>query len=228
MEVNGISLDQFSACARDISRTAYAGNVIVTRGSAPLPARKNGRQRCRARLTVEDARGPGSRTSPSGLHGPYACWHAYRDVLSLAFRRFHDAVIKSGNSWRVTYRGAAGFAQLYPQTAYVVISSAFSPVTMPELCECGDAQPYVQTMPHTGTRPATADGEAATCLCSACNAIREARGRRQEPDGLLTCGLFTSRAGTLETARRQQEASDELLADPVFGPPVTEGARFGR
>lgn len=38
MEVNGISLSQFSACARDVSRTAYAGNVVMARDSMTLAA----------------------------------------------------------------------------------------------------------------------------------------------------------------------------------------------
>lgn len=136
MEINGLSLEQFRQCADATGLWYYSENVIVHSDGHDRPSSKDGTPRCTARLAVRDSRGPGSRTSWKGRHGPYACWHAYRDVLSEVFRRYPDAVIRSGTSWRVTYRGREGFLATYPDTAYRNVGSEVSPVTMPELCEC--------------------------------------------------------------------------------------------
>lgn len=141
MKITGLTLRQFQACTSFISHERYHGNVIMHPDAHDRPAqrsRETGRLRnlCVARLTVRDSHGVGSRLTASGRHGPYACWHAYRDVLREVFRQFPDAIVISGNHWQVTYRGQAGFEELYPATGRRNIGSPAAPVTMPELCPC--------------------------------------------------------------------------------------------
>lgn len=131
MQISGLTLRQFENIVAGVSAGEYGGNIIVA-----YDAHDNGgkrRPRCTARLAARDSRGPGTRRSWSGRRGPYACWHAYRDVLAAVFAMYPDAVIRTG---MVTYRGANGFRSAYPDTAYRNIGSQFSPVTMPELCDC--------------------------------------------------------------------------------------------
>jgi len=116
VDVSGMSLGELRQYAVTVSAASYGGNLIVAPGAEAMEARKNGTRRCRARLAVADSHGPGSRTSWSGRHGPWACWHAYRDVLAEAFTLFPGAVVTAGHMWRVTYRGLDGFNERYPQT----------------------------------------------------------------------------------------------------------------
>lgn len=136
MEIKGLSLTEFRSCVHEVSTRRYAGNLRMGDNAYDRADGKNGTHYCTARLRVLDSRGPGSRTSWTGRHGPYACWHACRDVLHEVFRRYPNAVIRAGHGWRVTYRGLAGFLADYPETAHVNIGSVIDPVTMPELCEC--------------------------------------------------------------------------------------------
>jgi hypothetical protein len=146
MLITGVTLENFRAYASSVSSVLYNGNVIIAGDSHDMPPtgtpgheNRDGsinRPQCRARLAVTDSRGPGSRTSASGRHGPYACWHSYRNVLRAVFERWPHATVTSGHGWRVTYRGEDGFRELYPGTGRVNIGGYASPVTMPELCNC--------------------------------------------------------------------------------------------
>lgn len=143
MNITGLHLGAFAGVTALISAEKYGGNIAIHPDSHEGPVQRNratGRltSHCTARLTVHDSHGPGSRTTWTGRHGPYACWHAYRDVLTEVFTRYPDAVIRAGHSWQVTYRGMTGFRELYPGTGNISIGSEACPVTMPELCECGD------------------------------------------------------------------------------------------
>lgn len=142
MRITGLTLSQFQACTSFVSYSRYSGNGIVHPDARDRPAQRSRetgqlRNQCQARLTVSDSHGAGSRLTVSGRHGPYACWHLYRDVLREVFNQFPGAVIISGNYWRVTYRGYDGFQELYPATGRKNIGSPIEPVTMPELCSCG-------------------------------------------------------------------------------------------
>lgn len=148
MKITGLTLEQFTRCVSTVSRERYGGNVFVQRDAHDS---YDGKLGCVARLTVRHSPGPGSRTSASGRHGPYACWHAYRDVLAEVFTQFPRAVVTAGRSWRVTYRGAEGFLHDYPATASVNMGSAYTPVTMPELCNCAEA-PRARRYNETGQR----------------------------------------------------------------------------
>ena len=150
MRISGFTLGDFKACTEQVSEQTYYGNVIVSNDSYDrvlAPA-------CTARLAVADSRGPGSRTAAAKhprtgnrRHGPWACWHAYRDVFAELFHHYPDAVIVSGHAWRVTYRHRDGFERTYPRTASVNVGSQLEPVTMPELCACSDGQPAVPAVP---------------------------------------------------------------------------------
>lgn len=135
MEVRGVSIEQFRTCLREISQEKYGGNIRIGYRSRSTASTLN-RPNCRIGLRVTDSRGAGARTSASGRHGPYACWHAWRDVLQCVFERYPDAVVTGGRYWRVAYLGLAGFTRTYPETGTMDIGSEASPVTMPELCDC--------------------------------------------------------------------------------------------
>lgn len=134
MKITGITLHQFSECTNEVSAEKYAGNGVIKQDSQNLPRIR--KPACRAGLKVLDSRGPGSRMTAKGRHGPYACWHLYRDVLIDVFEKYPDTVIIAGAGWKVTYRGKTGFGELYPRTARINIGSQLSPCTMPELCDC--------------------------------------------------------------------------------------------
>lgn len=139
MNISGLSLDQFRVVVEDTSRR-YGGNLAVHADASDHSARK---PRCTARVTVRDSYGPGARTSWSGRHGRYACWHAYRDVLLSLFRRYPDAIVRTGLA---VYRGQEGFLRDYPATGHVNIGSQVQPVTMPALCACEDTRPVCSTV----------------------------------------------------------------------------------
>lgn len=119
---------------RDIIETVgdifYGGNVIVHPDAYDY--RGNGHS-FRGRITVADSRGPGSRTTWTGRHGPYACWHAYRDVMAMVLSFAPDATIATAMA---RYRGLQGFKDLYPGTANRNIGSLAAPAYMPDLCQC--------------------------------------------------------------------------------------------
>jgi hypothetical protein len=141
MRISGVSLDDFTRITEDVSRE-YDGNLIVSKDAHALPCAR--RPQCVARLAVITSRGPGARRSWTGRRMPCACWHAYRDVLSAAFRTFPDVVIRTSMA---VYRGQAGFGEKYPDTARQNIGSAINPVTMPDLCECDDYTPAAGESP---------------------------------------------------------------------------------
>ncbi|MDT0318514.1 MULTISPECIES: hypothetical protein [unclassified Streptomyces] len=154
MNIRGVSLDDFYAVTNDVSRRAYEGNVIV----AP-EARWSRRSSFNARLRVVNSRGPGARTAASGRHGPYACWHAYRDVLWQMFVANPDATARTALA---TYRGQSGFERDYPATRYRVVGSVAYPVSMAALCVaegCGaEGPPFLRVPDECDPRPLAAEG----------------------------------------------------------------------
>lgn len=126
MYVRGISLNAFYAIVDYVSQIFYSGNVTVS-----SDAHSSGPNSIVARLRVADCRGQGARTAVSGRHGPYACWHAYRDVLTELFSVLPNSTVRTALE---TYRGADGFHRTYPATAYHNIGSSLNPACMPDLC----------------------------------------------------------------------------------------------
>jgi hypothetical protein len=131
MEITGVTLDEFTAIVYKVSERDHDGNLIVHRDAHDQGGKR--RPRITARLAALDSRGAGTRTSWTGRRGPWACWHAYRDVLAEVFAAHPTAVIRTGMA---VYNGAEGFAANYPATAYHNIGSQVAPAYMPELCEC--------------------------------------------------------------------------------------------
>lgn len=258
MLLKGVSLDSYKGCVSMVSRQLYAGNVIVNPDASDLQSRtvkdEAGewflRCDCRARLAVTDSRGHGSRTSASGRHGRYACWHAYRDVLAEVFRRWPGAEVTAGHGWRVTYRGRAGFEELFPETGHVNIGSQVSPVTMPELCEC-PAELY-PAIPSMAVREASTPGlteEQQQLLaqitgsglleCPECGRRNGQYSSQRTLDAHLALrhpAVIARRHAQLDwpvtqnpvlrKAREQEAEAEALLDDPVFGPPVAPGTTF--
>jgi hypothetical protein len=129
MFIKGVSLDEFTEAVKLISDYHYEGNVIVH------PDAHETSRGLTARLAVAASRGPGARRSASGRHGPWACWHAYRDVLRFLFQCYPDAVVRTAMA---TYKGLDGFNEAYPATANRNVGSLMEPAYMPELCDCDD------------------------------------------------------------------------------------------
>ena len=78
---------------------------------------------------------PGSRRSSSGRRGPWACWHAFRDVLAAVLLQDPDAVIRTGVT---TYRGAVDFLDNYEETGWRNAGGMFASRDLREACDCID------------------------------------------------------------------------------------------
>lgn len=128
MQITGVTRDQFELIVKTVSELKYDGNVRLHQDAHDITGRS-----MRGRIDVHSSRGPGARTSSSGRRGPYACWHAYRDVLAALFTEYPEATVRTAMA---TYRGAEGFLNTYPRTAYRNIGSMMQPAYMPSLCNC--------------------------------------------------------------------------------------------
>lgn len=135
MDIRGVSYGDVERIIAQVSRDTYDGNVISDSGARAL---LSGGRGFRGRLRVKDSRGAGARMSATGRHGPYACWHAYRDVFAAIFAEYPDARVRTGMA---RYDGREGFEANYPATAYINIGSQLDPVHMPDLCLCGGSVP---------------------------------------------------------------------------------------
>lgn len=126
MQITGVTVNGWEAIVDTVS-AQYEGNL------KSVDAHWTGGKRITARVAVHDSRGLGARRSWSGRRGPYACWHAYRDVLAELFKRYPDATVRTALA---VYRHAEGFHEHYPATAYHNVGSMMQPATMPSLCDC--------------------------------------------------------------------------------------------
>ena len=109
---------------RAVSEDDYCGNLIAevkhVRGN-----------QFRVKIGTLDSRKHGSRTTATGRHGRYACWHAFRDVFRAIFESDPDATIRTSLA---VYRGYDGFEREYPTTAYTDVGSMMCPAYMDDLC----------------------------------------------------------------------------------------------
>lgn len=98
----------------------------------------NGVRATRLRVKIGATSGkPGSRRSWSGRRGPWACWHAFRDVI-LAWLTFDpEATVWTGVA---TYRGLQGFLDTYESTGDRNVGSLVAPVCFADLCECEEEE----------------------------------------------------------------------------------------
>ncbi|MEV0220319.1 hypothetical protein [Streptomyces sp. NPDC050704] len=139
MYIRGVPLSDFQELTAQVSGDLYEGNVIVAPG-----AHSAGRHAAVASLQVADSRGFGARTAASGRHGRYACWHAYRDVLSRLFEMYPWVTVRTRLA---TYRGADGFDACFRLTEYHNLGSELRPRYIRELCVvsgCGDPSATVE------------------------------------------------------------------------------------
>lgn len=111
-----------------VSRDEYSGNLNIE------ALEHVGGKRWRLKLGTLDSHDHGSRTSWSGRHGRYMCWHAFRDVFAALFLLDPDMRIRTGYA---TYDGAKRFLDLYPATAYLNVGSMARPAYPDELCVSG-------------------------------------------------------------------------------------------
>ena len=106
----------------------YDGNIMIHSDARAL----NGDYGFTGRIVASSGQ-EGSRRSWSGRRGPWACWHAYRDVMLGVLTEYPDAVITTSMA---RYEGIAGFLSEYPKTADRNIGSMAQPAYMPDLCDC--------------------------------------------------------------------------------------------
>lgn len=134
MEIKGLTGDEFRAVVERVSAADYAGNISLV--DAPRALNMRG-DRFRARIRASRSALQGARRTWTGRRSVAACWHAHRDVLALMFAEHPHAVVRTTFA---VYRGAEGFRDNFPGTGRRNIGSAYTPVRMPELCDC-DPQP---------------------------------------------------------------------------------------
>lgn len=125
-----LSIDQL-AC--NVSRNTYGGNVTVEVEHTRATSRSDS---YRVKLGAGTG-GAGSRRSASGRRGPWACWHAFRDVLIAVFDEYPDATAQTAF---VTYRGRADFLRNYGATAWHNAGSQMYPQSFAALCDCNDSE----------------------------------------------------------------------------------------
>ena len=128
MQIYGISERQWDETVYQVSTALYGGNVILSADTHEIRGPRS--VRTVGTLRVKDSRGLGARTSWSGRHGPWACWHVYRDVIREALRKYPHARFVTA----MARYDASNFEETYPDTAHKNVGSVMSPAYMPELC----------------------------------------------------------------------------------------------
>lgn len=134
MIFTGITPDEVAAITAQVSGQYYDGNPVVEWVKNPRMAPNLLNQkgtRFRGRIVVYDSHGAGSRTSWSGRHGPWACWHVFRDVLQVVIMA-RGANVTTGMA-RYT---PETWEERYPRTGTKNIGSYARPVSMLDLCNC--------------------------------------------------------------------------------------------
>jgi len=141
MQITGVTPSQLAFAVNWANEQRYEGNLAIAEITDHHGVR---RPRLTARIGTHEGKGEGrdpaigARKSSSGRRGPWACWHAIRDVLNVMFEQVPDAVVIAGIHWRVKYEGLDGFREVYPETAYKNVGSMIEFTTMPDLCVCTD------------------------------------------------------------------------------------------
>jgi hypothetical protein len=90
----------------------------------------------RVKIGTRESRGHGTRTTASGRHGPWACWHVFRDVFAEWFDGDPDMTIRTGVT---TYQGREEFRAIYPATYYTRYFTGSGRRHIGVLCECEPA-----------------------------------------------------------------------------------------
>lgn len=130
--------------ARQVAAQHYGGNLTVETEHVSTGPRKG--TETRVKLGAANSRMSGARESWTGRKGPWSCWHVFRDVFAAWLIADPSAVIRTGVE---VYRGAAGFLEAFPATAYRNVGSMVQPAYMTELCSCSgpdDGGPLVDAL----------------------------------------------------------------------------------
>lgn len=150
----GVRFETVEACITLVSKQQYGGNIIVHQDAGPIrqessellpvvmPWGATVIKECNVtgygfhgRIIGASSAGAGVRRSWSGRRGPWACWHAYRDVMRGILTAYPHAVITSAHA---RYEGLSGFENTHPGTADINVGSMAMPAYMPDLCDCDD------------------------------------------------------------------------------------------
>ena len=129
MQIIGVNEQQWTETVGQVSRALYGGNLVDNETREKRTSRS---VRTLGTLRVADSYGLGARTSASGRHGPWACWHAHRDVFREIFRKYPHARIETA----LAKYTADNFEDTYRDTGRHNVGSMFQPRHMPELCDC--------------------------------------------------------------------------------------------
>jgi len=127
MIITGITVAELTDVVAKLNAESYNGNIVIER----VEAMSATGTRINAKLGTGSSYLHGSRTSWSGRHGKYLCWHGFRDVFRACFAVNPDARIKTG---KTIYKGSEHFEETYISTGNQNVGSLFSPAYMPELC----------------------------------------------------------------------------------------------
>lgn len=129
MIITGITVEEFTAVVAKLNAPAeYDGNLVIEN----IRSLNSKGTRINVKLGTADSKRHGSRTSSSGRHGKYLCWHGFRDVLRGCFEVNPEAVART---MKAVYNGSQGFEDTYPSTADQNVGSLFAPAYAPELCK---------------------------------------------------------------------------------------------
>jgi hypothetical protein len=129
MEIIGLSRSQWVETVEDVGADLYGGNL---RDNDTNEKRTSRSVRVTGTIRARDSRGPGARRSGSGRRGPWACWHAHRDVFREVFERYPEARINTA----MAHYTADNFEETFPETANRNVGSMVRPAYMDNLCEC--------------------------------------------------------------------------------------------
>lgn len=127
MIITGLTTSELRDVVRKLNAEDYDGNILVERTEA-LSATGT---RISVKLGTVDSFEHGSRTSSSGRHGRWLCWHGFRDVIRGALAVNPEAVIRTG---KTVYKGRQHFEDTYTNTADWNVGSMVQPAYMPDLC----------------------------------------------------------------------------------------------
>lgn len=130
MDIRGKNIDYDTVVSSIIN--SVSDNIVIHPDAKPIGDNRYG---FRGRIIARDSKGQQARRSASGRHGPYACWHAYRDALRAVFKVYPHAVVTTSLA---RYNGSDGFESVYPETANKNVGSMVNPAFMSELCDCVD------------------------------------------------------------------------------------------
>lgn len=116
---------------RQFSPTRFSARVVLVATGYGLYGRKD-----TSRLAPGQRRSSMAYGTTGGRRINAVCWHGYRDVLIELFNIEPDVKVYTAMA---KYRGRDEFYREFPKTGERNVGSVMYPVTMPETCDCADA-----------------------------------------------------------------------------------------